>query len=87
MTGISKLEYSIRHGNFTRNEDGTYFVRVYDRNFSYIERITASHYAHICDRIRRADWKYTVSNYTAEHSADMSDIMAAYADYQMACAY
>jgi len=87
MASTSRLEYSIRQGDFSRNEDGTYSVTVYGAKFPYKERISANDYARICDRIRREDWRHTVRNYTVEHSACMSDIMDAYADYRLSMAY
>lgn len=93
---MSKLEYAIRQGNFKKEKviiDGiwtgeyTYIVRINGSKFDYNERISESYYQAINDRIRRADFRRSVSNYTPEHSAVLSDIMAAYNDYKMAMAY
>lgn len=84
---MSKIEESIRKGNYTKEDNNTYVVTVYGSKFTYKERINANTYAAICDRIRRQDFRWSVNNYTAEHSADMSEIYAAYADYKRAMAF
>ena len=82
-----KLEYSIRRGYYTKNDDGSYTVELFYFDFHFKGRISANNFNRVCDIIRRKDWRSSVDNYAGEHNAVMSDIMDAYKDYQLSMAY
>ena len=82
-----KLEYSIRRGYYTKNDDGSYTVELFYFDYHFNERISTNNFNRVCDIIRRKDWKQSVDNYAGEHNAVMSDIMDAYNDYKLSMAY
>jgi hypothetical protein len=100
---MSKLEMAIRNGNFTtedvkidgiRTGEKVYIVTVEGSRFPYKERISEDWYNDIIRRIKKGEERRArIANHlwtepaNVEHTACMSDIMAAYDDYRAAIAY
>lgn len=100
---MSKLEQAIRNGNYTtekviidgiRTGETVYIVTVQGSRFPYKERISEDYFRDITARINREKArKERINNHlwtdpaNIEHTAFMSDIMAAYDDYRLAAAF
>jgi len=94
---------AIRNGNFTtedvkidgiRTGEKVYIVTVQGSRFPYKERISEGWFNDITRRIKKSEERRArVENHlwtdpaNVEHTACMSDIMDAYADYKMAMAF
>ena len=90
---MSRIELAIKKGNYKaiRTAGAYAYIVTIDEStgakFPYNKRLSANDFHAVCERIRRADFRRSCANYTAEHSASYADIMDAYNDYQACLAF